>query len=172
MGECNLDFTDISWKAKNKNGLTQDKKLTKYTDIVREGLDIFEISYKKRNLFTVKHPTFKAHIKGRTLIHRLKSKGSMSMGGYKKSGSLNIQQRILIIAILQKNKDSTKNKKYTITQNTNNYQTYEFDPLLSEIYYIFDDETVEKHQEFGVTSPYGPLELTPEELSHLNGSCV
>ena len=67
--------------------------------------------------------------------------------------------------MLEKNKnDPTKNKSYSVSK-----QTYEFDPELSEIYYIFEDGHIEKRNDFADVSPYRPLELLEEELTHLNG---
>jgi len=161
MTICQLVLDDASWKVTNSDGTITEN----YNDINRDKSDTFELTYKKRTLFRSKFSSFRLNINKKTLIHRLKSKGTSTVKASfdrktrkTKSMPVIIKKRIRITALLQRNKDDTKNKQYS---------NYCFDPELSEIYYIFEDGTIQKRNDFGDKSPYLPLELFPEELEHL-----
>jgi len=148
MRTCQLLLKDAKWTARNFDDTTTEN----YNDINRDNLKSFELKYKKRKLLTSNYSVFKLNTNGKTLIHRLKTQAKSNQT------EIVIQKRIRITALLQRNQDPTQNKYY------NNYS---FDPNLSEIYYIFEDVTIEKRNDFGDKSPYLPLELFPEELEHL-----
>lgn len=145
---CKLLLSDAKWTATNSDGTITEN----YNEINRDKLDTFELKYKKRNLFTSKYSVFKLSTKGKTLIHRLKTRAKSNQK------TMTIQNRIRIIALLQRNQDPTKNI---------HYNNYSFDPELSEIHYIFEDDTIIQRNDFGDRSPYHPLELFPEEIKHL-----
>lgn len=168
MTICQLLLRDAKWTAINS-----DKTITEnYNQINRDKLETFELKYKKRNLLTSMYSVFKLNTNGKTLVHRLKTQGKSfhttniqkilidRLETKAKSNKIliKIQNRIRITALLERNQNPQKNKTY------NNYS---FDPNLSEIYYIFENGTIQKRNDFGDRSPYLPLELFPEELKHL-----
>ncbi len=178
-----LDLTTATWKVIYHDGtIIDDPKL--YKSIDRKKIDEFVITIKNTDALVRKYPSFRIKTKGKTLIRRLKTKFSTisNTSLYNRSPIVSItpknkseiipkinQQRILITALLKKNIYSSKNKKYHIIQNDKLVQEYFFDPRISEIYYTFEDDTIEKRNDFGVTSPYLPFPLHQEELTHLNG---
>jgi len=172
-----LDLASASWKAINSDqSVIDDKKL--YNTIDRNKLEFFELHTKKKGLLvwlriSSKDYVFRIKTNGKTLIHRLKTQGRGNLavslegnlavsleGNLGTSSKLKVTKRIRITALLQKNKDSAKNVKYS---------NYEFDPNLSEIHYLFEDGTTQIRNDFGDSSPYLPLELIQTELEHLNG---
>ena len=166
MKTCQLMLDNAKWTAANSDGTIT----TNYNEINRDTLDTFELQYKKKRFLIPKKLIFKLPTKGKTLIHRLKTQAKSKhtskiyMENIReklkpiKSIPLTTHQRFRITAVLQMNNNPQKNKTY------NNYS---FDPELSEIYYIFEDGTIQKKNDFGDRSPYLPLELFPEELEHL-----
>ena len=150
MRTCQLLLRDATWTVVNFDRTTT----THYNQINRDKLDSFELKYKKRKLLTSEFLVFKLNTNGKTLIHRLKTQAKSKLSGTE----FNIQKRIRITALLQRNKNPQKNKSYG---------NYSFDPELSEIHYIFEDGTIERKNDFGDRTPYLPLELFPEELEHL-----
>ncbi len=139
---------NVTWKATFLDGtILFDVK--KYREINRDNLKNFELLFTNTTSFGVE-------TKGKTLVYRMKTRAKATTHSTK----LTPMYRVKILALLQKNKDDTKNIKY---------EKYSIDPDLSEIYYIFADGSVIKRKAFGVASPYLPLELFPEELEHLIG---
>lgn len=175
MSNDKIDLANAKWRAIYKDGTIEEK----YSEINRNKLKSFEIHFKNPNAIIRKNHVITVEIKGKTLVHRLRSKGSGKLGAKIKqdkleqvekiSVPLEISRRIRIIALLQKNTNHSKNKKYIITENKKIVQEYYFDPSLSEIYYIYEDGKIETKNNFGIDSPYHPIKLREEEMLHLNG---
>lgn len=179
MQICKIDQENSSWAAIDNNNKKIKKGKDQYHKINRRNLKKFEIEYKIRSfsedseIIELKstgkiHSKFTVKTRQKTLVYRLKSlgvsKASALLEESKKSEPAKIQlipqTRIQVVALLEKNADPTKNKKY---------DNYEFDPELSEIYYLFDNCNLEVRNDFGDRTPYLPLKLIQEELEDLNG---
>lgn len=163
MLQCQVNLTDAVWKITNKDGSIIEQKKNSYNEINRDNIEFFELEYPENRLFMNTVKQFKIKTNGKTLIHRLKSKGKFSVNS---SSKLEPNQRIRVTALLQKNPDSSKNISHSI-MNNGKTQFYEFDPELSEIYYIFEDGSIEKRNNFDSDSPYLPLVLLQSEMEHL-----
>lgn len=153
-----LDFANTTWKINLDDGNSISEGPEKYETLQRDRIKSFEIIHKKKSVF-------KVNTDGKTLVHRLKSTGSMLVS----SGQNNIKERVRITAVLKKNPNPAKNIKYSLKENNKIIQEYEIDPKESVIYYFRENRKTETKNTFGNTFPYSPLKLRKEELLHLNG---
>lgn len=158
-----LDLAKITWKVNLINGVPILQGPHKYETIQRDNIKSFEL-YKK-NIFFFKKIIFKVFTDGKTLVHRLKTTGQMTINKKQKN---KIKERVRITALLKKNSDSDKNIKYMIKENNQIVQEYEIDPNESIIYYYRENKKIEIKNKFSNEFPYSPIKLRVEELLHLN----
>jgi len=174
-----LDLANVLWKANMIDGTEITPGPQTYIKIDRNILESFELTSNGKSIF-------KINTKKKTLVHRMKTFTQQTTPGgiivkagkgkllkivspKNKTPKTQVILRIKIIALLEKNKNPQKNIKYEILENNKIIQEYEFDPKQSMIYYYYHNGKIETRDRFSVKTPYTPIKLRSEELTHLNG---
>lgn len=149
--ETLLQLGNVTWVATNKDGSTIKDGIKQYDKINRKDIEKFSLQYNEKIVYSIE-------TKQKTLAVRLRTQQAVSNNV--------IIGRYWVIALLQKNKDDSKNKTEKIIIGGKIDQEYSYDPQLSEIHYVTSDSVINSNQ-FSDQRPFDPIRLRLDEFEHL-----